>query len=255
MAGTINANSFNNAELRLFVQFANDKGSNAQTAKIAREGGGRIDAVSSPVGWKVRRNKSSEAARGAIKDNNEVRDMLVRALKAEYRVNGLAELPKKVRAALVGSFARTAEQDFQFDANGKTDSGKPLTRRRIKAVLNAVKADHDEVNKKAFRLFSEFIKSTNGIKQKFKTVSDIKQGYDECLKPKIDEAISTGKINKGLLFGALELFFEDYPYMIRSKLLPGLIAMLAEKGVKLESESMPPLFDHSSSYSDLLNKS
>ena len=64
--------------------------------------------------------------------NQEVRTAFKLALTSAFGVERLEELPKEVKGVLkIG--------DFKLSKNGEVRSSRPLTMRRIKAVMNAVK--------------------------------------------------------------------------------------------------------------------
>lgn len=114
----------------------------------------------------------TENARTAMENNNRVREAFVDALKRQFNVQDFSSLPTAVKAALVGSHAKTAEEDFGFDAQGHVTSGKPLTARRISAVLNAV----EEINNQAL----------DAVKTR-KLDPQFIQSRKEALKPFIDK--------------------------------------------------------------------
>jgi len=205
MTGAINPDIFRNSDLQLFADFATLKGGSRSESARVTDSGSKIGGMSLQQSWNVRRSKSSELGKTAREDNNKVRNRLVRALTAEYQVKDLSALPRKVRAALVGRGAVTAAQDFQFDANGNSTSGKPLTRRRITAVLKAVTADHDEVHKKAFKMLSARAKSA-GLNHLFSRFFNLRGQYAKFLKPFLDEAIKSQAYSRR----DLERYLKEY---------------------------------------------
>jgi len=78
--------------------------------------------------------------------NNLIRAELLKALKVYYGVNTVLELPKSIRKAL--KFRLLA--DDMWIKDGKVTSGRPLTLRRIKAVLAAVKKERLKSENKVF---------------------------------------------------------------------------------------------------------
>lgn len=93
-----------------------------------------VEAGSADVG--VFSRKSS----GQFDDNNKVRQILVNSLKVQFGVDDVLALPDSVKNALkIGSW----RDDFKFDHDGNVTSGRPLTARRIKAVIMAVKTELD----------------------------------------------------------------------------------------------------------------
>jgi len=236
MAGAINSQRFLNNDLKLFAHFATLKGGSLNESARVVDSGGKIGGMSLQQSWNVRRSKASEPGKSARDDNNAVRDRLVRALTAEYRVDDLASLPKKVRAALVGRGAVTAEQDFQFNADGKSTSGKPLTRRRITAVLKAVEAEHDEVNKKVLRMGLAFARHAGVIKRA--GADRIKEMYERNVRPLLDKAMSTGTLSKADLHFDLDLWLDDTndaKVLAKLKALEDkVVAILKGKGVNIQ---------------------
>lgn len=129
-------------DLRNFDNFV---GNVADNRKVEISNDGRITLATKTASAISRMFAITENARTAIENNNRVREAFVSALKRQFNVQNFSDLPTTVKAALVGSHAKTADGDFGFDAQGHVTSGKPLTARRISAVLNAVK----EINNQA----------------------------------------------------------------------------------------------------------
>jgi len=122
--------------LRSFFDYKDSDARPGQAARVNLYG--EVDDSPRTASWRARAKQSTREAQDAVKINNEVRDKLVEALKSQFEKTTFDELPKSVRKALVGSGAATAKQDFKFGADGKSTSGKPLTKRRISAVMRAV---------------------------------------------------------------------------------------------------------------------
>ena len=124
-----------NTDLRNFMNFANaaDVGACAEM-----HGNGSVKTATTTAGALARHFSVSQSARDAVDINNRTRQALVDALKRQFNVENFANLPDAVKDALVGSHAKTAAGDFAFDANGRVTSGKPLTARRIRAVMTAI---------------------------------------------------------------------------------------------------------------------
>lgn len=82
----------------------------------------------------------TQGAKSAIAANNRVRQDFLDAVKACCGCDGkpFAELPPEVLAAFKGTHASSAADDLGLNEAGRVASGKPLTARRIRAVLSAV---------------------------------------------------------------------------------------------------------------------
>lgn len=132
------ANNIINIPLEAFRAFAHSDAADNQAAMMSR---GYVVNAKWTASWGSRLVHCTDNAKSAIEENNRVRNALVDSLKAQFGVDTFANLPARVRAALQGSHASTAEGDFGFNAQFKATSGKPLTKRRITAVLNAVEQE------------------------------------------------------------------------------------------------------------------
>jgi len=130
-----------NTDLQSFQSFVEIASSPDQAAGVDEDGA--IGNAKTTASWRARTRRSSTEAIEAVGINNEVRQRLVTALERQFKVSSFGELPKEVRKALVGRGAVTATQDFKFDKDGNVTSGRPLTARRISAVL---KAATDKIN-------------------------------------------------------------------------------------------------------------
>lgn len=84
----------------------------------------------------------TEDAKNAITANNRVRQDFLDAVKTCCGCDGkpFAELPPEVLAAFKGTHASSEAGDLGLNEAGRVTSGKPLTARRIRAVLSAVQA-------------------------------------------------------------------------------------------------------------------
>ena len=124
-----------NTDLRNFMTFANaaDEGACAEM-----HGNGSVGNATNTAGALARCFGVTQNAKAAADLNNRTRQALVNALKRQFNAENFANLPDAVKNALVGSHAKTAAGDFAFDANGRVTSGKPLTARRIRAVMTAI---------------------------------------------------------------------------------------------------------------------
>lgn len=82
----------------------------------------------------------TEGAKNAITANNRVRQDFLDAVKTCCGCDGkpFAELPPEVLAAFKGTHASSEAGDLGLNEAGRVTSGKPLTARRIRAVLSAV---------------------------------------------------------------------------------------------------------------------
>ena len=80
----------------------------------------------------------TQDAKNAIAANNRVRQDFLDAVRACFDNSPFAELPKEVLAAFQGTHASSAAGDLGLVDAGRVTSGKPLTARRIRAVLSAV---------------------------------------------------------------------------------------------------------------------
>lgn len=121
-------------ELNSFAAFV---GNNADGRSVEVSKSGEV-VLATKTASAFSRFFNTAGSRAAIAVNNNARESFVNALKIQFNVASFAELPASIKAALVGSHAKSAEEDFGFDAEGRVKSGKPLTARRISAVLNAV---------------------------------------------------------------------------------------------------------------------
>lgn len=124
-----------NNDLRNFMNFAN--AADAGTCAEMR-GNGSVGDAANKAGALARFFGATQNARAAADLNNRTRQALVDALKRQFNAESFANLPDAVKNALVGTHASTADGDFAFDANGRVTSGKPLTARRIRAVMTAI---------------------------------------------------------------------------------------------------------------------
>lgn len=125
-----------NNELQNFFNFAVQARKSGQAAEATQ--GGEVRAASRTACALSRSISSSADTQAAININNHVRETFVNALKKQFNVEDFTSLPQAVKDALVGSHASTAEEDFGFNEDGHVTSGKPLTARRIKAVMVAI---------------------------------------------------------------------------------------------------------------------
>lgn len=124
-----------NNDLQNFLAFA--KKANAdQTAGMTQNGS--VGNAEKSAGAVSRFFHATENSRAAVETNNHVREALVNALKRQFNVLDFTALPDTVKTALIGTHAKTADGDFAFDTNGRVTSGKPLTARRILAVMTAI---------------------------------------------------------------------------------------------------------------------
>ena len=126
-----------NSELQNFFNFASRAASTGLAAEVTQDG--RVRAASKTACALSRLLSCGTDTQEAIDINNHVRETFVNALKRQFNVEDFTSLPRPVKDALVGSHAATAEEDFGFNAEGHVTSGKPLTARRITAVMMAIR--------------------------------------------------------------------------------------------------------------------
>ncbi len=126
-----------NDDLSAFKAFTIKAGNLDTVAEISRTS--KVVSSTHTAGALSRAFAVTSGAQAAKAANNHARQMLVNALKRQFNAESFAALPEAVKAALRGTHASTAEEDFAFAAGTDTvTSGKPLTARRIRAVLTAI---------------------------------------------------------------------------------------------------------------------
>ncbi len=127
-----------NDDLTAFQIFAANAGNLDTVAEMKRSGD--VVAAKTTASALSRKFSVTANAQAAKALNNNTRQILVDALKRQFNVTRFDNLPEAVRTALRGTHASTGAEDFGFAANTDTvTSGKPLTARRIRAVMTAVK--------------------------------------------------------------------------------------------------------------------
>lgn len=128
-----------NDDLRAFSTFATQQKDNLDAvAEMSRSG--KVNVANTKASALSRMISVSTNAQTAKTLNNNTRQMLVDALKRQFNAGSFNDLPEAVKAALKGTHASTGAEDFAFAAGTDTvTSGKPLTARRIQAVMTAVK--------------------------------------------------------------------------------------------------------------------
>ena len=124
-----------NTDLRNFANFANAAAANT-CVQMTR--GGKVQEARHTAGAVARFFHATENARNAIAINNDTRQAFVDALMRQFNADTLLDLPPAVQRALVGTHAKTLTGDFNFDPQGNVTSGRPLTARRIRAVMAAI---------------------------------------------------------------------------------------------------------------------
>lgn len=129
---------FGSDRLKGFATFALSKASQNQAAGMTGKGYEVGNAKVTASRCARSKKHPTAKAQNAASINNAVRDALVAGLLWEFNAKNFGDLPEQVRKALKGTYAKTAKGDFGF-VNGMSASGKPLTKRRITAVLKAVK--------------------------------------------------------------------------------------------------------------------
>ncbi len=106
--------------------------------------------------WKPFRSSKTEA------NNNAIRTELLKSLGQAFDLNGMSEVNGKTMfsedfmdnlAEILGPVFK--REDFEIGKDGTVSSGKPLTERRIKAIV--ARADEFDVDKSAFSNFVEEI--------------------------------------------------------------------------------------------------
>lgn len=86
--------------------------------------------------------------KNAVNDNNEVRTALLMALREHFRVTDLNSLPPLVKKALSGGKEEIIGKDFKVGRDGSTvTSGKPLTLRLIRSVVDAAGKSKPNIDK------------------------------------------------------------------------------------------------------------
>lgn len=198
------------SDLQNFERFV---GNRADDRKVEISQGGRITLATKTASAISRMFAITENARTAIENNNRVRDAFVSALKRQFNVQNFSDLPTTVKAALVGSHAKTADGDFGFDAQGHVTSGKPLTARRISAVLNAVR----EINNQ-----------TEAAVSPIKINSQIIEDRKAALNPFIDKLFN--KITTKQDGFAVPLWGERFHNLVRNSLDVKVKSMFANIG-------------------------
>lgn len=124
-----------NSDLQNFLKYA-EKAAAGQAVEMGR--GGEVAGAQATAGFLGRLFHVTSGARTAIDTNNRTRELFVEALKRQFNATDFDALPDAVKAALTGSHACHADGDFAFDAQGRATSGKPLTARRVMAVMTAI---------------------------------------------------------------------------------------------------------------------
>ena len=130
-----------NDTLAAFKTFADNAGSVG--ANKAVEINGRVIQPAETTACAFRRTffPWASSVKKAININNNVRQAFLDSLIDQFCNPGertYEHLPDYIKDALVGSNAKTGSEDFGLDLNGKVTSGKPLTARRIRAVMTAI---------------------------------------------------------------------------------------------------------------------
>ena len=114
----------------------------------AENGGIAIGASRNAAGAFSRAIGFTDAAKRSIAENNETRSMFLHAVGQEF--NGIKNIPEAVRRAL-----RLTDYGLRPDGNDYAfTSGKPLTERRISAVIDAIVA-YKEQNAEPEELVAE----------------------------------------------------------------------------------------------------
>lgn len=126
-----------NADLSAFSTFAANAGNLDAIAEMKRSGD--VIAAKTTASAFSRKFSNSANTQAAKTLNNNTRQILVNALKRQFNVMRFEDLPEAVRTALRGTHASTDAEDFGFAGDDTVTSGKPLTARRIQAVITAVK--------------------------------------------------------------------------------------------------------------------
>lgn len=127
-----------NADLSAFSTFAANASNPDAIAEMKRSG--NVVAAETTASAFSRKFSNSANTQAAKTLNNNTRQILVDALKRQFNVARFNDLPEAVRTALRGTHASTDAEDFGFAGGDDTvTSGKPLTARRIRAVITAVK--------------------------------------------------------------------------------------------------------------------
>ena len=124
-----------NTDLRNFADFANK--ANVNTC-VEMTRGGMVQAARHTAGATARFFHVTANARSAVEINNVTRQAFVEALKRQFNAKYMRDLPPAVQRALIGTHAKTTAGDFNFDAQGNVTGGRPLTARRIRAVMSAI---------------------------------------------------------------------------------------------------------------------
>lgn len=133
-----------NADLRNFSAFAQMDVGGDQAAEFTRTGAVRNASVT--AGFLSRHFAVTDGGRQAAEINRRTRAAFLGALMRQFNAAGYGGLPDEIKAALVGSHASTGDEDFALDANGVVHSNKPLTARRIRAVMTAIQQLQDKEN-------------------------------------------------------------------------------------------------------------
>jgi len=129
-------------ELQVFDKFIQNNAALDDNTRLVLDGGnenGGIMAGAADAGL-LKRNYAitDRGAAGAnqAEDNRDIRRQLMDALNTEFQHG----IPESVTKALKGS-GIFGDSDMKTNAKGKVISTRPLTLRRIKAVLNAAKTE------------------------------------------------------------------------------------------------------------------
>jgi len=139
--------------LRDFATTCASLADNTRVRIVMNNGNGTLDTKEEDVGVNARTFKTVAGTEQAL-ENNFVRTKLMETLNRHYD----GKIPAEVRRALVGSSLRGAHDMDGWSKQGDTvTSGRPLTARRIRAVMTAVEnydATHveSEVNERDAQL-------------------------------------------------------------------------------------------------------
>ena len=133
-----------NADLRNFSAFAQMNVADDQAAEFTRTGAVRNASVT--AGFLSRHFAVTDDGRRAAEINRQTRAAFLGALMRQYNADAFGGLPDEIKDALVGTHASTGDEDFALDAAGVVHSNKPLTARRIRAVMTAIQQLQDKEN-------------------------------------------------------------------------------------------------------------
>lgn len=164
------------SKLQVFFNFINDKDTAYDAdAAVQLDGEGKLGDATRIVGAARRKFCLMKSTAEACKANNDVRAKLLEALSAQYK--GLDKIPESVMEALnYKAFGVVTKGEDKF-----VTSGKPLTRRRICRVLDAVKQDIEEQEEALRAAFDNYTILSGG-----KTRSDLSEKFFQEVKDDSD---------------------------------------------------------------------